>query len=152
LNKSFSINFHNLLTNHKAVVTNNTAQSCFDETTIQFIVDDLPEAFPVPAALTTTCDDEIDPLVQDGKYPFNTSSFDATILNGQTGMTVKYFAQNGSPLPSPLPNPFVTGTQNVRVVVENPINTTCTASIILFIVNPLPKIRLNTNGNEDALM
>jgi hypothetical protein len=61
--------------------------------------------------LTTTCDDEIDPLVQDGKYPFNTSSFDATILNGQTGMTVKYFAQNGSPLPSPLPNPFVTGTQ-----------------------------------------
>jgi hypothetical protein len=59
--KSFSINFHNLLTNHKSVVTNNTAQSCFDETTIQFIVDDLPEAFPVPAALTTTCDDEIDP-------------------------------------------------------------------------------------------
>jgi hypothetical protein len=55
----------------------------------------LPEAFPVPA-LTTTCDDEIDPLVQDGKYPFNTSSFDATILNGQTGMTVKYFAQNRS--------------------------------------------------------
>jgi hypothetical protein len=35
----------------------------------------------------------------------------------------------------------------------NPINTTCTASIILaFIVNPLPKIRLNTNGNEDALI
>jgi hypothetical protein len=76
-------------------------------------------AFPVPAALTT-CDDEIDPLVQDGKYLF-TSSFDATILNGQTGMTVKYFAQNGSPLPSP-PNPFVTGTQNVRVVVENQSN------------------------------
>jgi hypothetical protein len=48
----------------------------------------LPEAFPVPAALTTTCDDEIDPLVQDGKYPFNTSSFDATILNGQTGMII----------------------------------------------------------------
>jgi hypothetical protein len=41
----------------------------------------------------------------------------------------------------------------MRVVVENPINTTCTASIILaFIVNPLPKIRLNTNGNEDALI
>jgi hypothetical protein len=56
-------------------------------------------------------------LVQDGKYPFNTSSFDATILNGQTGMTVKYFAQI-SPLPS-FADPFVTGTQNVRVVVEN---------------------------------
>jgi hypothetical protein len=47
----------------------------------------LPEAFPVPVALTTTCDDEIDPLVQDGKYPFDTSSFEA-ILNGQTGMII----------------------------------------------------------------
>jgi hypothetical protein len=52
----------------------------------------LPEAFPVPAALTTTCDDEIDPLVQDGKYPFNTSSFDATILNGQRN-DYKYFTK-----------------------------------------------------------
>jgi hypothetical protein len=77
----------------KAVVKN-TAQSCFDETTIQFIVDDLPEAFPVPVALTTTCDDEIDPLVQDGKYPFDTSSFEATILNGQTGMIITYTLQN----------------------------------------------------------
>jgi hypothetical protein len=54
-------------------------------------------------------------------------------------------------LPSPLPNPFVTGTQ--KSCRWKPINTTCTASIILaFIVNPLPKIRLNTNGNEDALI
>jgi hypothetical protein len=79
--KSFPSTFTTSSQTIKAVVTN--SQSCFDETTIQFIVDDLPEAFPVPAALTTTCDDEIDPLVQDGKYPFNTSSFDATILNGQ---------------------------------------------------------------------
>jgi hypothetical protein len=48
--------------------------------------------------LTTTCDDEIDPLVQDGKYPFNTSSFEATILNGQTGMIIKYTLQNGTVL------------------------------------------------------
>jgi hypothetical protein len=50
-----------------------------------------------------------------------------------------------------LPNPFVTGTQNVRVVVENPINFV-QLIILAFIVNPLPKIRLNTNGNEDALI
>uniref|UniRef100_UPI0030CA474D IgGFc-binding protein n=1 Tax=uncultured Flavobacterium sp. TaxID=165435 RepID=UPI0030CA474D len=37
----------------KAVVTNNTSLNCFDETTIQFIVDDLPEAFAVPVSLTT---------------------------------------------------------------------------------------------------
>ena len=137
----------------KAVVTNNTSLKCFDETTIQFIVDDLPEAFAVPINLTTTCDDEINPLTQDGKFAFDTSSFEATILKGQIGMNVKYFDQNGNPLPSPLPNPFVTGTQNVKVIVENPINTTCNASIIVpFVVNPLPNINLNTNGNENELV
>ena len=138
----------------KAVVTNNnTSLKCFDETAIQFIVDDLPEAFAVPASLTTTCDDELDPLLQDGKYAFDTSTFQTTILNGQTGMTVNYFDMNGNSLPSPLPNPFITGTQNVSVVVENPINTTCVATLILpFIVNPLPKIKLNTNGSEDELV
>jgi len=137
----------------KAVLTNNTTQKCFDETTITFIVDDLPEAFTVPVALTTTCDDELDPLAQDGKFSFDTSSFQSTILGTQTGMTVKYFDGNGNSLPSPLPNPFVTGTQNVKVVVENPINTNCTASIdISFIVEPLPNINLNTNGSDDELV
>ncbi|MBA4318732.1 MAG: gliding motility protein [Flavobacterium sp.] len=137
----------------KAVVTNNTTQKCFDETTIQFIVDDLPEAFAVPVALTTICDDELDPLTQDGKFAFDTSSFQSTILGAQTGMTVKYFDGNGNSLPSPLPNPFVTGTQNVKVVVENPINITCTASIdIPFIVEPLPNINLNTDGSDDELV
>jgi hypothetical protein len=79
-------------------------------------------------------------LVQDGKYPFNTSSFDATILNGQTGMTVKYFAQNGSPLPSPLPNPFVTGTQNVELSLKTNQHNLYSLIILAFIVNPLPKI------------
>jgi gliding motility-associated-like protein len=137
----------------KAVVTNNTTQKCFDETTIQFIVDDLPEAFAVPTTLTTTCDDESDPLVQDGKIAFDTTTFQSTILGTQTGIAVKYFDGSGNPLSSPLPNPFVTGTQNVKVVVENPINTTCTASIdIPFIVEPLPNINLNTNGDENKLV
>ena len=137
----------------KVVVTNNTTLKCFDETNIQFIVDDLPEAFAAPISLTTICDDELDPLTQDGKLAFDTSTFQSTILNGQIGMNVKYFDQNGNVLPSPLPNPFITGTQNVKVVVENPINTTCTASIdIPFVVQPLPNINLNTNGNDDELV
>lgn len=137
----------------KAVVTNNTALKCFDETTIEFIVDDLPEAFPVPTTLTTICDDELDPLTQDGKYAFDTSTFQTTILNGQTGMIVKYFDQSNNPLTSPLPNPFVTATQNVKVVVENPINPTCIATVMIpFVVHPLPNISLNTNGAEDELV
>lgn len=136
-----------------AVVTNSTTQECFDKTTISFIVDDLPEAFAVPIALTTTCDDELDPLVQDGKFAFDTSSFQSTILGGQTGMNVKYIDQDGNVLPSPLPNPFVTSSQNVKVIVENPINTSCFAEwIIPFVVTPLPNIRLNTNEREDELV
>jgi gliding motility-associated-like protein len=59
-------------------------------------------------------------------------------------MNVYYFDENNNPLPSPLPNPFRSGTQNIRVVVENKINTGCKAEVVLpFIVNPTPKIDLN---------
>jgi gliding motility-associated-like protein len=127
----------------KVVVTNNTPTACSFETTLQFVVDNLPEAFPVAAALTTVCDDEVEPSLQDGKYAFDTSTFQTTLLGGQTGMTVKYFDAANNPLSSPLPNPFVTATQNVRVEVINPINSTCNATIILpFVVNPVPKISL----------
>jgi gliding motility-associated-like protein len=68
-------------------------------------------------------------------------------------MTVKYFDGNGNPLLSPLPDPFVTGTQNIKVIVENPINTTCTATTIIpFVINPLPNINLNTIGDENKLV
>ncbi|WP_298137507.1 T9SS type B sorting domain-containing protein [Flavobacterium sp.] len=133
-----------------ARVTNNSTQAsngpCFDEVTIQYIVDDLPEAFVISNTLTTVCDDEIDPIDQNGLYDFDTSTFETTILNGQTGMVVKYFDSSGNPLPSPLPNPFTTGTQNVTVLVENTINTSCSATIVIpFIVNPTPKISLTDN-------
>lgn len=127
----------------KVVVANNTATACSFYTTLQFIVDDLPEAFPIAKSLTTVCDDEIDPVLQDGKYAFDTSSFQTTILGGQIGMTVNYFDGNNNPLSSPLPNPFVTATQNVKVEVINPVNPTCTTiKTIPFVVNPLPTIEL----------
>ncbi|MFC7775203.1 T9SS type B sorting domain-containing protein [Flavobacterium sp. GCM10027622] len=131
----------------RAVVTNATPTACTYSTTIQFIVDDLPEAFAIPTSLTTVCDDEVNPASQDGKYGFDTSTFQNTLLGSQTGMTVYYFDQNNTPLPSPLPNPFVTGTQNVRVEVVNPANTSCKAIYTIpFVVHPLPAI--NLNGDE----
>ncbi len=62
-------------------------------------------------------------------------------------MDVYYYDDNNilipNSIPNELPNPFRTGTQNVRVVVENPINKDCTDEVILpFIVNPTPKIDL----------
>lgn len=128
----------------RAVVTNTTPAACNYATTIQFIVDDLPEAFAINPALTTVCDDEVNPASQDGRYGFVTSSFQNTILGSQTGMTVNYFDQNNNPLPSPLPNPFITSTQNVRVEVINPANTNCKAVYTIpFTVQPVPKISLN---------
>lgn len=137
----------------KAVVKNNSTLQCSDETTIPFTVDDLPEAFAVPTTLTTTCDDESNLADQDGKFAFDTSSFQNTILGGQTGMTVKYFDQNGALLTSPLPNPFLSGTQNITARVENPANTNCSATTtIRFVVHPIPEIDLNLDGQADELV
>ena len=134
-------------------VTLATDGPCFAIGSFQFIVDDLPEAFPIDPTLLTRCDNESDPLFQNGTLPFDTTNFESTILNGQTGMIVSYLDGNGNPLQSPLPNPFITGTQNVTVKVQSPINLSCNATLILpFTVNLLPKIDLNLMGLSDALI
>ncbi|WP_445719980.1 T9SS type B sorting domain-containing protein [Flavobacterium sp.] len=123
--------------------TNNTTSACFYESTITFKVDDLPEAFAIPTNLTTVCDDEANPVNQDGIYPFDTSSFQNTILGTQTGMIVNYYDGNGNSLSSPLPNPFLSRTQNIRVEVINPLNTTCKAYLTIpLVVQPVPEIEL----------
>ena len=128
---------------------------CFDEKTFQFIVDDLPEAFTqnIPTALINRCDDEVEPSLQNGSLNFDTTTFNTTILNGQTGMQIEYFAQNGSSLGNQMPNPFVSGTTNVTVKVTNLSNNSCPASkVIAFVVNPLPKVNLNANGQANQLV
>ena len=137
----------NIQTTITARVVNTSTQApdgpCFDEVTFQFIVDDLPQVFPVSTNLTSICDEELNPVDQNGIYDFDTSTFQSTLLGSQTGLTIYYLDGNNNPLSAPLPNLFSTGTQNVTVIVENPINTTCTAQLNLpFIVNPTPKIDL----------
>lgn len=124
-------------------IANNTTTACNYTSTIQFIVDDLPEAFPLPNTLTTVCDDEIDPALQDGLYPFDTSTFQTTILGTQTGMIVKYFDESNTLLSSPLPNPYQSGSQNILVEVINPVNNSCKATMIIpLVVNQVPIIDL----------
>ncbi len=128
-------------------VTNNATQAangpCFDDMSFQFVVDDLPEAFPVAPASLTVCDgDGTDTNDHDGSYPFDTSTIQSQVLNGQTNVNITYTLQNGTVL-NQLPNPFASPTQNVTVTVSNPLNTTCTATTVLnFVVNPLPDIEL----------
>ena len=126
------------------VVTNNTPTACSYNSTITFVVDDLPEVFAVDPALTTVCDDEQNPVLQDGKYAFDTSSFESALLGTQSGMIVNYYDSNNNLLPSPLPNPFVTSSQKIKVEIVNPKNSNCSVSSnIAFVVYPVPNITLN---------
>ncbi|MGL2993965.1 T9SS type B sorting domain-containing protein [Flavobacterium sp. TSSA_36] len=155
LSSPFPSNFSTKSQTIKARVTNtitntNNGIPCYDETTIKFIVDVHPVANTV--SIPAACDD-VNPSDTDGLNTFDTSTIENQLLQGQTGMVVRYFDKNNNPLPSPLPNPFTTASQNVRATVENPKNSTCIEETILsFIVNPLPKIDLNTNGSENQLV
>ena len=132
------------VTNSKIInvkAKNDFGKQCEFTSTLSFIVSALPQIFPIAATLTTLCDDEVDPINQDGIINFDTSSFQTTILGNQTGMVVNYFDANNNPLS--LTNPFRTGTQNIKVEAVNASNLNCKASgIISFVVNAVPKISL----------
>ena len=139
----------------KVRVANNTTDACYYEGSFELRVDTKPQAFttaPSFVSLLTECDDEADPAAQDGKFPFDTNSFTATILGSQTGMDIKYTLADGTVV-NALPDPFLTANQDVTVTVTNSLNTNCVASDVLkFRVNPTPKIDLNLTGQADELV
>lgn len=109
---------------------------CFDETTIDFVVSTVPIANPI--APQEECDTDFDE-----SFDFDTSAIESTILGNQSGLIVKYFDENNSPLPSPLPNPFSTTNQTIRVRIENPIYDVCfEETTIDFIVHKKPTFDL----------
>lgn len=55
----------------------------------------------------------------DGMYAFDTSMIETTLLNGQNDVTVEYYDNLGNLLSSPLPNPFMTSTQDMTARVIN---------------------------------
>jgi gliding motility-associated-like protein len=118
-----------------------TGESCYDEMSITFMVDKIPAFNTVPSNITTVCDDETESVLQDGMAYFDTSNYEAIILNNQENINVYYFDENNNPLPSPLPNPFKSTTQNIKVVLENKLNPNCTTEgIISLFVNTRPII------------
>ena len=124
-------------------IQNNTVAACSFSSTITFIVDIKPQAYAIDDSLTTACDDETDPLTQDGFFAFNTSGFQTTILGEQTGVYVEYFDEDNLPLPSSLPNPFVSDSQIITAKVVNENNPNCFTTVsIPFKVLPTPKIVL----------
>ena len=132
-------------------VENNTDQKCFDETTLEFIVDDSPEVYDV--VIPVQCDDGND--FRDGYSEFDTSTITQTLLtnpqNNQTqslddfSVSYQYVDDNGvTQNSSELPNPFNSNTQTVIATVTNNINNSCVIrKDIDFVVNPLPIIKQN---------
>lgn len=123
-----------------ARITNTNAQDpngqCYDETQIVFIVNNVPIANPV--TVQEACDDDFD-----GMVGFDTSTIEPTLLGTQTGMVVRYFDTNGTELPSPLPNPFMTVSQDIRVRIENPQYAVCyEETIVSFVVREKPDFEL----------
>lgn len=119
---------------------------CFDETTVEFIVDKSPVANPIPPIIV--CDGSEGDIDDDGLYPLNTSFFTSTILGSQTGMDIHFTYIDESGIlttNSTLPNPLNSESQTILVEVTNPLNTTCTASTsIELIVNPLPDFSVDS--------
>ena len=119
---------------------------CYDTTTLEFVVNDSPEAYPVTIA--PQCDDGADD--SDGFSEFDTSTVLNTLLtNPVTGVTqslnkytvsFSYKDDKGvSQTAATLPNPFNTKTQTVTATVTNPLNLDCVITKkIEFVVNPLP--------------
>jgi gliding motility-associated-like protein len=125
-------------------VTNNVTAdpngACYDETTLEFIVDQLPIANAVE--IPEVCDDDDQ---SDGTYSFNTSTIENEILSGQTGFEVYYFDSAGVELSSPLPNPFVTQSQTITAMVVNPLNENCFDIAELdFVVHTLPDFSIES--------
>ncbi|WP_338409453.1 T9SS type B sorting domain-containing protein [uncultured Flavobacterium sp.] len=123
------------------MLVSNTGNFCTFTTTIDFIINNKPQFFSVPASLTTLCNQN-DPQQQLEFASFDTSTFQATILGGQTNMIVEYYDENNDAL-SPLPNPFTTSTQNVTVKIKRANDFNCfSTAIIPFKVLSKPDIVL----------
>ena len=107
---------------------------------IELTVEPLPILTPLSNKIE--CDDN-----QDGLFPFDTSSILTDLLGTQnpSNFIITYFDEDNNPLPSPLPNPFLTTSQTIKIVVTNATtqdpNGPCSEETSLtFIVDKLPFI------------
>ena len=119
---------------------------CYDETTLEFIVDDAPEIFPV--TIQAQCDDGEDD--SDGFSEFDTSNITNSLLGPNQTLTdysinYLYKDEEGNLLTSnELRNPFNTNTQTVIATITSNINQACSVSTeIDFVVNPLPSFTVD---------
>ena len=109
---------------------------CYEETILNFVVNSVPIANSI--APLEECDDDYDDI-----YGFDTSNIEKIIIGSQTGLVIKYYDENNNVLPSPLPNPFITASQKIKVRLENPVYDVCYEETeVEFIVRAKPRVSL----------
>ena len=109
-----------------ARVTNNLTQ-CYNETSFRLITHPTPVTNTIE--ILYGCDDDDDGI---SEY-FDTSSIEEQVLNGQSGMQVTYYFEDGVELPEPLPNPLTNTLpydQSIQVRVTN-LETGCNSETTL---------------------
>ena len=122
------------------------SEDCTHETTLEFIVDDTPEFFPV--TIQAQCDDGGND--SDGFSEFDTSNLIENLLGPNQSLDdyfvrFDYTDEDGNLLSADkLRNPFNTATQTVIVTITNKLNESCPAlGEIDFVVNPLPEFTVD---------
>lgn len=135
-----------------ARIAYNDNLSCFSEVSFDLIVEPLPEINQINNIYA--CDDD-----NDGITEFDISNIESTILDGQTGMEIIFFRENGSQLPNPMPNSILNTVpyqETVTARVTN-TNTSCFQEFSFdLIVNPLPianslNILFGCDDNNDGI-
>jgi hypothetical protein len=107
-------------------------------------------SFQVAVNLTTVCDDEIDPLLQDGKFAFDTSTFQNDFRKSNRDDCKIFWCKWSQLVRYQIPSLVTPKKHNscCRILLTQLVH-----SIILpFIVNSLPPINLNTDGSENELV
>ncbi|TWO32671.1 T9SS type B sorting domain-containing protein [Seonamhaeicola sediminis] len=133
-------------------VTNNSTNdpdgACYDETNVEFIIDEQP-IITNQVPLQVFCDDGLDITEEnDGLHNFDLALFESTIRGSQTNMEIyfTYIDENGATVTNEaadFPNTLISSNQIINVEVINPINTSCSAlTTIELRVNPLPEFTL----------
>jgi gliding motility-associated-like protein len=85
---------------------------------VKLVVEPLPVIHSLGATnMIRQCDDNAN-----GFEYFNTTTIEADLLQGQTNVAVSYWDAQNRPLTSPLPNPFYSGSQVIKVRMT-PINS-----------------------------
>jgi len=90
------------------------------------------------------CDDNDDGISES----FDTSMIENEVLNGQSGLVVTYFDENGNSLPSPLPNPYTNksvGGDKITIRVRSPLTDCFSETTLSLYVFNLPKVTKPNN-------